>query len=125
MQIWLYLLVKNYRMISSGDLSFTRLHKTDLYSSDEAPSFVIIKFMNDKCPICADEYSESDKRVLYHVTYKPKEITTYACTGCNFAEDLIQHPEKEAILNPEGKYYMKKRKELVRSWTLKNRTMIA
>ncbi|MBA3284796.1 MAG: hypothetical protein H0U27_07025 [Nitrosopumilus sp.] len=80
--------------------------------------------MNEKCPICDDQYTDSDKKVLYHVEYSPKEITTYACRGCNFAEDLIQHPEKEHILNPNDKYHMWHRKELVRAWTLKNRSLI-
>lgn len=80
--------------------------------------------MNGKCPICDDKYTESDKKVLYHVSYKPKEVTTYSCQGCNFAEDLIQHPEKESTLNPDNKYNMDERKELVRSWTLKNRPKI-
>jgi hypothetical protein len=76
------------------------------------------------CPICEDKYSDSDKEVLYHVQYSPKEITTYACRGCNLVEDIIQHPEKESLLNPNHKYYLENRKKLVREWTLKNKPLI-
>lgn len=74
--------------------------------------------MNDICPICGDKYTKRDKKVTYHVTYKP-EVTTYACDGCNLAEHLIQHPEIKTT------YFMEKRKELVRQWTLKNRPLIS
>jgi C4-type Zn-finger protein len=75
--------------------------------------------MNDieKCPVCDDHYLEGDKKILYHVTYKP-EVTTYTCRGCNYAEFLIRHPEIKTD------YKMKRRKEIVRRWTLKNRDML-
>ncbi|MCC2631301.1 MAG: hypothetical protein K0S38_1110, partial [Candidatus Paceibacter sp.] len=71
-----------------------------------------------KCPICGDEYTELDRKIVYHVSYKP-EVTTFACDGCNYAEHLIQHPEIETS------YEMEKRKEVVRAWTLKNRPLIS
>lgn len=71
------------------------------------------------CPICEDKYSEADKKIEYHVSYKP-EVTTYAtCSGCNYAEYLIRHPE---IKPPHP---IEKRKALVRAWTLKNRPLIS
>ncbi len=73
--------------------------------------------MTKTCPICEDKYRKEDKEVEYHVTYKP-EVTTYTCSGCNYAEHLIQHPEIKTT------YFMEKRKELVRKWTLRNRPMI-
>lgn len=73
--------------------------------------------MNETCPICEDRYRKEDKKVLYHVTYRP-EVTTYTCSGCNYAEYLIQHPEIETD------YIMEHRKDLVRKWTLKNRPLI-
>lgn len=73
--------------------------------------------MNNTCPICDDKYRDEDKKVEYHVSYNP-EITTYTCEGCNYAEFLIRHPEIKS------EYFMEKRKELVRQWTLKNRPMI-
>ncbi len=73
---------------------------------------------NPKCPICADKYTNEDKEVEYHVSYKP-EITTYTCRGCNYAEYLIRHPEIKTS------YGMEHRKDLVREWTLKNRPLIS
>jgi C4-type Zn-finger protein len=72
---------------------------------------------NDTCPICEDKYKDDDKRVEYHVSYKP-EITTYTCRGCNYAEFLIRHPEVKT------NYFMEHRKNLVKDWTLKNRPLI-
>ena len=69
------------------------------------------------CPICNDAYTDDDRKIIYHVTYKP-EVTTFTCTGCNYAEYLIRHPKIHTL------YFMKKRKEVVRSWTLKNRPLI-
>lgn len=74
--------------------------------------------MEETCPICGDKYTKHDKKVNYHVTYKP-EVTTYACDGCNYAEHLIQHPEIKPL------YPTEKRKALVREWTLKNRPLIS
>ncbi len=74
--------------------------------------------MNETCPICGDKYCEEDLKVEYHVTYKP-EVTTFACSGCNYAEFLIRNPEIKTD------YFMDNRKELVRQWTLKNRSLIS
>lgn len=73
--------------------------------------------MKEKCPICNDEYTDEDRKIIYHVSYKP-EIVTYACDGCNYAEHLIQHPEIPTT------YFMDKRKDLVIQWTLKNRPLL-
>lgn len=70
------------------------------------------------CPICEDKYTKEDKKVEYHVSYKP-EITTYACSGCNYAEFLIRNPEIKSD------YFMDHRKKLVKEWTLKNRPLIS
>lgn len=72
----------------------------------------------ETCPICNDEYKEHDRKINYHVTYKP-EVTTNACDGCNYADHLIQHPEIKSDYN------MEYRKKLVREWILKNRPMIS
>ena len=76
--------------------------------------------MNDNkiCPICKDVYREEDAKIVYHVTYKP-EVITDDCSGCNYAEFLIRHPEIPTT------YFMEKRKKVVRDWTLKNRPMIS
>ena len=70
------------------------------------------------CPICNDKYKEHDKKVNYHVTYRP-EVITFTCEGCNYAEYLIRHPEISTD------YIMEKRKNLVKQWTLKNRPLIS
>ncbi len=70
------------------------------------------------CPICGDEYTDNDKEVEYHVSYKP-EVTTFTCRGCNYAEFLIWHPEIKTT------YRMKNKMDIVRKWTLKNRPLIS
>lgn len=77
-----------------------------------------MKMYDDLCPICEDKYKDEDKKVKYHVSYKP-EITTYTCSGCNYAEFLIRNPQIKS------EYFMENRKELVRQWTLKNRPLIS
>ncbi len=72
----------------------------------------------EKCPICDDKYTEEDRKIVYHVAYKP-EIITSACMGCNYAEYLIRHPEIQTT------YTMEKRKNMVKQWTLKNRPLIS
>lgn len=72
---------------------------------------------NEVCPICNDQYSDLDRKIEYHFSYKPA-ITTFACDGCNYAEHLIRHPE----IKPD--YFMENRKELVKKWTEKNKPLI-
>lgn len=69
------------------------------------------------CPICKNQYSKEDGKVIYHVSYKP-EVITFTCKGCNYAEYLIRHPEIDTD------YFMNHRKEIVKNWTLKNRPLI-
>jgi hypothetical protein len=64
--------------------------------------------MNVICPICEDKYTDEDKEIEYHVTYRP-EVTTFTCNGCNYAEYLIRHPEVKTT------YAMEKRKALVKN----------
>lgn len=73
--------------------------------------------MNNNCPICGDVYNDLDRKIEYHFSYKP-QITTYACDGCNYAEYLIRHPD---IPRPNNILH---RIEVVRQWTLKNRSLI-
>jgi len=70
------------------------------------------------CPICKNKYKERDKKLEYHVSYKP-EIKTNTCKGCNYAEFLIRHPYIKS------EYYMENRKRLVKLWTFKNRPLIS
>jgi hypothetical protein len=79
--------------------------------------------MNNRCPICDDSYNKNDREITYHVTYKP-EITTNACYGCNYAEFLIRHPEKEKEIDPSKIYHMQNRIKKVKEWTLKNKPLI-
>lgn len=72
---------------------------------------------NDLCPICKNVYKEDDKKIVYHVTYRP-EVITDSCRGCNYAEYLIRRPE----ITPT--YFMENRKSLVKEWTLRNRPLI-
>ncbi len=72
----------------------------------------------NRCPICENNYSFEDPRIRYHVGYKP-EITIDACRGCNYAEYLIRNPQVETD------YYMDKRKEVVRQWTVEKRPLIS
>ena len=72
---------------------------------------------NEICPICKDKYKTNDRKIKYHITYNP-EVITFACQGCNYAEFLIRHPEISTT------FFMDKRKETVRRWTLKNRALI-
>lgn len=73
---------------------------------------------NGVCPICNHPYTYNDPKVVYHVEYKPVQIITDACRGCNYAEHLIQHPEIKTD------YYMEKKKEKVREWTINKRPLI-
>jgi len=53
--------------------------------------------MNDIeiCPICKKPYSKGNRRVMYHLRYKPTPEFIYACKSCNHAEYLARHGAKE------------------------------
>lgn len=54
------------------------------------PDSIIVKDI-EICPICRKSYSARNKKVQYHLQYRPVPKFIYACSSCNYAEYLSRH----------------------------------